>query len=56
LPWLTLANNDTDIDNDPGKRAIEYGYKILKVSEQAPVKKGIQRAIFKIYELKYERI
>lgn len=53
LPWLTLANNPDMLDNDPGKRAIEYGYEILDVTEQVPVKQGLQRALFKIYKLKF---
>jgi len=52
LPWLTLAENKDTLDNDPAKRAIEYGYEIISVTDQVPVKQGIQRALFKIYELK----
>ncbi|MFZ5365389.1 MAG: 50S ribosomal protein L11 methyltransferase [Patescibacteria group bacterium] len=55
LPWLTLANNPNTLDNDPGKRAQEYGYEILDVTEQVPVKQGLQRALFKIYKLKFGR-
>lgn len=52
LPWLTLAGDEESLDNDPGKRAGEYGYKIIKVTEQTPVKQGLQQSLFKIYELK----
>ncbi len=52
MPWLTLADNEDMPDNDPGKRATEYGFKVIKVTEQTPVKQGLQQATFKIYELK----
>ncbi|MBI2549499.1 50S ribosomal protein L11 methyltransferase [Candidatus Woesearchaeota archaeon] len=55
LPWLTLAENEDVRDNDPGKRAIEHGYEIIRVVEQTPVSQGIQQALFKIYELRRQR-
>lgn len=53
LPWLTLAGHEMGIDNDPGKRAEEFGFEVVSVTEQEPVTQGIQRALFKIYELRY---
>ena len=54
FPWLTIAENETGIDNNPCKRAIEYGFEIVGVVEQAPVNQGIQQAPFRIYLLKEE--
>lgn len=52
LPWLTLAGNDGEqLDNDPGKRAKDFGYKVVDIVEQAPVRQGIQQHLFKIYVL-----
>lgn len=56
LPWLTLAGghrccDERSLDNDPGKRAPEHGYKIIRVTEQKPVAFGVQQALFNIYEL-----
>ena len=53
LPWLTLAENNHGIDNDPGKRAMAYGFTVSRVTEQHPVKSGIQQSLFKIYELRH---
>lgn len=55
LPWLTLADSENKIDNDPGKRAPDYGYEIISVTEQTPVAQGLQKSAFKIYELKYHK-
>ncbi|MDD4628647.1 MAG: methyltransferase [Candidatus Peribacteraceae bacterium] len=53
LPWLTLAENEGDApDNDPGKRAPQFGYEIVRVTEQVPVKQGLQQALFKFYLLR----
>ena len=52
LPWLNLARNEKGIDNDPGKRASRYGYDLIDVIEQAPVRQGIQQSHFRIYVFK----
>lgn len=52
LPWLTLAGREDNLDNDPGKRASEYGFEIVDVLHQKPVNTGIQQHLFKIYTLK----
>ena len=53
LPWLTIAGHEgAEVDNDPGKRALDFGYKIITITEQAPVKQGLQQSSFKIYTLK----
>lgn len=52
FPWLTLANNDVEEDNDPGKLAFKLGYEIVEVKEQIPDNYGLQKALFKIYKLK----
>lgn len=52
MPWLTLADNYDSLDNDPGKRAGECGFRVVETTKQKPVNKGLQQAIFKIYKLK----
>ena len=52
LSLLTLAENESGLDNNPAKRTIEYDYKITKSIEQKPVKQGIQQSPFKIFELR----
>lgn len=51
LPWFTLAENIGGLDNDPGKRARDFGYRVVDVVEQAPTEQGIQQGAFKIYTL-----
>lgn len=52
LPWLTLASNEEGaLDNDPDKRAKNFGFRVTDVAEQAPVQQGIQQNVFKIYTL-----
>ena len=52
MPWLTFAGNSEAIDNDPGKRCLQYGYQVTKVTEQSPVVQGIQKGPFRIYLMK----
>lgn len=53
FPWLTLADGaEGELDNDPAKRAPEYGYEIIEIIKQQPVNQGIQQSLFKIYLLK----
>jgi predicted RNA methylase len=53
MPWLTLADNPGGtLDNDPGKRAPKHGFEVTNITEQVPVKQGLQQALFKIYELR----
>jgi len=51
LPWLTTAGNDYALDNDPGKRGPEHGYRVVEEVAQEPVAMGIQQAYFKVYVL-----
>jgi len=51
LPWLTTAGNDNTLDNDPGKRGPEHGYRVVEEVAQEPVAMGIQQAYFKVYVL-----
>ena len=53
LPWLVTASNDEELDNDPGKRAGQYGYEVLERVEMSPVGQGIQQRPFVIYVLRH---
>ena len=52
MPWLTLAGSEDSLDNDPARRAPQLGYQIERVTDQEPVKQGIQQTKFKMYELR----
>ena len=54
FPWLVTANNENTLDNDPSKRGPEFGYKIVRSIDWEPVRKGLQQAPFRFYELKYK--
>jgi len=55
FPWLTLADNKHDLDNNPAKRGLEYGFEVVNVIEQDLTGHGLQKGKCKIYELKLTR-
>lgn len=54
MPWLTLAENLSTTDNNPGKRAPKFGFEIENIIEQDAVNQGIQQAKFKIFILRHK--
>ncbi len=55
LSWFEVASSKKGLDNDPKKRAPEYGFNVLKSTEQKPVKQGLQKDKFTIFEFRFIR-
>jgi len=49
MPWLDLAGNKNQPDNDPRKLSTSFGFAIKDVQAQKAVEHGIQRTDFSIF-------